>query len=292
MKKKFNIVDAILILLIVAALAACFLFLRARGKVASDRVESPMRFTVELREVQKQTVAQYEAGIGKNIYRSTDGVYLGTLVDVSYETYTETEYSQSLERYVTYDCDELCTAYLTVEGSGYETEKDVMVSGVSVKIGDELYIKGKGYAGKGYVVMIDTMDGEAVEDSAVGLGDTQLLYTVQVSDVREFTANGFRVGDRLYDKTTGAVLGTITDIAVEPYYVYEMGADGTGVRVAKGDRCEIILTLDGRCTETDNSYYIDGRCELKVGAELTVTTKFVNCEIYYRELLGTTLLGE
>lgn len=284
MKKKFNVVDAVLILLLLAAVAACVLFLRQRGTISAPGSNEPMRFTVELREVQPETIALFERG--QNVYRSTDGVYLGTLADFYSETYTKTEYSTLLERYVTYECEGLYRTYLVIEGPGYETATNVYINDVSVKIGDEIYVKAKGYAGAGFITGIDTMDAPHAENTAVGLGETELTYRVRISDVRDFTAQALHVGDRVYDQSTGALLGAITEMEVGPYYVYEMDGEGNGVRVEKDGRCQILLTLDGRCTETDNSYFIDGRNELKVGAELVMATKYVKCEMRYHELLS------
>ena len=48
--------------------------------------------------------------------------------------------------------------YVTIEGPGTETEKDITVNGTTVKTGMELNVKGKGYAFKGNVV--EVRDGE------------------------------------------------------------------------------------------------------------------------------------
>lgn len=283
MKRKFNAVDALLILLIAAAVTACLLFLRQRGMISQQGGLSPMRFTVELREVRPETTALFEQG--QNIYRSTDGVYLGTLADFYSEPYTKSEYSQLLERYVTYECDGLLRVYLVIEGQGRETATETIVSDVSVKIGDEIFVKGKGFAGAGFITGIDTMDAPHAENTAVGLGDTVLTYTVRINGVRDFTAAALQIGDRVYDKSTNALLGVVKDIELAPETVYEMDAEGRGITVERDDRLCIFLTLEGRCTETENSYFLDGKNELKVGAELVMATKYVKCEMRYHELL-------
>lgn len=284
MKKKFNVVDAILLLLIAAAVVVCLLFLRQRGTIDSDTQTAPMRFTVELREVREETMALFEPG--QEIYRSTDGTYLGTLADFYAEPYTKMEYSQSLERYVTYECEGLSRVYLVIEGQGYETATDVVISGVSVKIGDELYIKGKGYAGAGFITGIDTMDAPKTPNTALSSGDTPLTYTIRISSVRDFTADAIRVDDRVYDKSTGALLGVVKEIEKSPYRAYEMDAQGNGIRVEQEGRSELIVRLESACTETARSYFIDGKNELKVGAELVMVTKYVKCEMRYHELLS------
>lgn len=284
MKKKFNVVDVLILLLIAAAAVVCLLFLRQRGTIATETETAPMRFTVELREVREETMELFE--LGQAVYRSTDGTYLGTLVDYYSEPYTKQEYSQSLSRYVTYECEGLYRVYLVIEGQGYETATEIVISGVSVKIGDELYIKGKGYAGAGFITGIDTMDAPAVDNTAQSGGDVPLSYSIRISGIRDFTADAIHVGDRVYDKSTGALLGVVEEIEKLPAYGYEMDAEGNGIRAEKEDRRELIVRLDSACTETDTSYFIDGKNELKVGAELVMVTKYVKCEMRYHELLS------
>lgn len=284
MKRKFNVVDVCLLLLIAAAVVVCLLFLRQRGTISTQTETDTMRVTVELREVKGETLACFEEGM--KIYRSTDSVYLGTLAEIRSEPYTVVEYSQLLERYVTYECEGLYRVYLVIEGKGYETAREVIFSDVSVRIGDEIYVKGKGCAGAGYITGIDTMAAPVAEDTALSSGDTPLTYTVRISDIRAFTADALHVDDRVYDQSTGALLGVIKEIESRPYCTYEMDAAGNGLRAEKDGRVELIVRLESACIETDDSYFIDGKNELKVGAELVMVTRYVKCEIRYHELLS------
>lgn len=284
MKRKFNVVDICLILLIAAAVVVCLLFLRQRGTIASETQTDTMRVTVELREVQPETLACFTEGM--DIYRSTDSVHLGTLAEVRSEPYTAVKYSQLLERYVTYECEGIYRVYLTIEAQGYETAQDVIFNGISVHIGDEIYIKGKGCAGAGYITGIDTMAAPQVENTALSSGDTPLTYTIRIGDIRAFTAEAIHVDDRVYDPATGALLGVVKEIESRPYYTYEVDAAGSGLRAEKPDRVELVLRLESACIETNESYFIDGKNELKLGGELVIATKYVKCEMRYYELLN------
>ena len=51
--------------------------------------------------------------------------------------------------------DQRYDAYVTITNEGYETEKDFVIGGYSIKVGDELNIRGKGYAGAGVVAGLD-----------------------------------------------------------------------------------------------------------------------------------------
>ena len=285
MKKRFNIVDAALILLLVAAVAVCFMFLRSRGTISEEKT-APMSFIVELKDVRQGTIDAVEAaGIGSNVYRSTDGTYFGKLTGFGYEPYTKTEYNESLGRYVTFEIADAYTLELEITGDGVETATDISVSGIPVKVGQETFVKGKGYAGKGYVIVVSNNGAAPVADESVGIGDKELIYSVRFEDIRSFTADEFHVGDRLYDNATGANLGTITEVDVRPYADVRMDENGNAKFTEKPEKYSAYVTLTARCTETDNSYFIDGKNELKVGAMLQGRTKWVLCGFTYNELI-------
>ncbi len=283
MKKRFNIVDAALILLIIAALAVCFLFLRSRESIGGTE-STKVHFTVELRRVSREMIDRVEAaGIGSNVYRSTDGEYLGTLEGFTYETHVETEYAAGLGEYAQYEVPDRYLLYLDIVGDGAESGTEISVNGNAIRIGQEMFVKGKGYASGGYVVGIKGE--EAVQDSSVGIGDKEIVYSVRFEDIRSFTAEEFHVGDRLYDNATGANLGTITEVDVRPYADVRMDEYGNAKFTEKPEKYSAYVTLTARCTETDNSYFIDGKNELKVGAMLQGRTKWVLCGFTYNELL-------
>ncbi len=283
MKKRFNIVDALLILLIVAAVAVCLMFLRSRESVGGA-ASTQVHFTVELRRVSREMIDCVEAaGIGSNVYRSTDGEYLGTLENISYQKHVETEYAAALGEYVQYEVSDRYLLYLDIVGDGAQSATDFSVNGNAIRIGQEMFVKGKGYAAGGYVVGVRT--DETVEDTSVGIGDKELVYSVRFEDIRAFTANELHVGDRLYDNATGANLGTITEVDVRPYADVRMDENGNAKFTEKPEKYSAYVTLTARCTETDNSYFIDGKNELKVGAMLQGKTKWVLCGFTYNELL-------
>ncbi len=283
MKKRFNIVDALLILLIVAAVAVCLMFLRSRGSVGAAE-STKVHFTVELRRVSREMIDRVEAaGIGSSVYRSTDSGYLGTLENISYQTHVETEYASALGEYAQYEVSDRYLLYLDIVGDGTQSATDFSVNGEVIKIGQAMSVKGKGYASSGYVVGIST--DETVEDTSVGVGDKEIVYSVRFEDIRDFTTNGFHVGDRLYDDATGANLGTITEVDVRPYADVRMDENGNAKFTQKPEKYSAYITLTARCTETDSSYFIDGKNELKVGAMLQGKTKWVLCGFTYNELL-------
>ena len=183
-----------------------------------------------------------------------------------------------------YESDDFYALSLDIVGDGVETEKDILVDGIALKAGQEIFVKGKGYAGRGFVVSV--AGGEnPVEVTTPAVGDKEIRYTACVEDIRQFTAESLHVGDHFYDVTTGADLGEITAVETAPYYEEMPDAEGNLVRAVKPRKYRADLTLTGRCTETENSYFLDGTYELKVGSKLPCATKYVESEFEFTGIL-------
>ncbi len=152
----FNIVDIILILLVILVCAiGGKLFLGGSGgeKTAQSKTYS---YVVMGQEVLEET-ADFPV-VGGNAYNSSTSVYLGVVREVTTEPFTEILFNRSTNQYEKVPVDGYSNIYVTIEGQGTETEKDITVEGTTVKVGMELNVKGKGYAFKGIVV--EVRDGE------------------------------------------------------------------------------------------------------------------------------------
>lgn len=152
----FNIVDIILILLVViAGIVGAKLFLGG-GSDADTADTKTYSYVVMGQEVLEET-ADFPV-VGGNAYNSSTSAYLGTVTEIETEPFTEIVYDRNSESYQKIPVAGYSNLYLTIEGEGTETEKDITVNGTTVKVGMELNVKGKGYAYKGIVV--EVRDGE------------------------------------------------------------------------------------------------------------------------------------
>ena len=283
MKRKFNVVDVVLILL---ALAACagVLMLRNRATDAGtgvSRATYPMRYTVEVTRCTLDMEKQME--IGDDVYRSTDNVYLGKLVDLQIIPHTENEYSAAQGAYVRYESEDTHDLYLTIENDGYTTARSFMIGNVEVRIGSEMYVKGKGWARLGYITAIDPMDAPVTENTEVGVGSLEMTYVLRYADVRSLLLDTVHVGDRLYENITGALLGTVEEVWTEPYGEVKLGPNGAQY-VEKEDSYFVYVRLTGRAVEKADGYYLDGGTELKVGASIVSTSQYLGRSALYYAL--------
>ena len=152
----FNIVDIILILIVIAAAAVgAKMFLGGGSTDAATEIKT-YSYVVMGQEVLEET-ADFPV-VGGNAYNSSTSAYLGTVKEVATEQFTETVYDKDTSKFHKVPVEGYSNIYVTIEGPGTETEKDITVNGTTVKTGMELNVKGKGYAFKGIVV--EVRDGE------------------------------------------------------------------------------------------------------------------------------------
>ena len=153
----FNIVDIILILVVIAAAAVgAKMFLGGGSSTETAAETKTYSYVVMGQEVLDET-AEFPV-VGGNAYNSSTSAYLGTVKEVATEEFTETVYDKETSKFHKIPVEGYSNIYVTIEGPGSETEKDITVNGTTVKTGMELNVKGKGYAFKG--VVVEVRDGE------------------------------------------------------------------------------------------------------------------------------------
>ncbi|MBR3560505.1 MAG: DUF4330 domain-containing protein [Oscillospiraceae bacterium] len=284
LRVKFNLFDVVIIVLVLAVLAAALMLRnRSTGAAAPGRETQPMRYTVELLERSNNVASCIH--VGDNAYRSTDGTYLGTIVDVRSIPHVRMMYSTSEGMYREFDCEESSDVYVTVENNGYCTGKDIVIGSLPIKVGMELAVKGKGFAGLGYVTNLDPMGAAVNEDTSAQTGELETEFMIRFMDSRDFVAENIHVGDRFYDGALGALIGEVQNVEIEPYGETQ-AADGGTVFALKPGRSNVLVTLKGRCIERDDGYYLDGTTELKVGGVVKVKSNYIEREGAYFDLLS------
>ena len=153
----FNIVDIILILIVIAAAAVgAKMFVGGDSSAETAAETKTYSYVVMGSEVLDET-ADFPV-VGGNAYNSSTSAYLGTVKEVATEEFTETVYDKETSKFHKIPVEGYSNIYVTIEGPGSETEKDITVNGTTVKTGMELNVKGKGYAFKG--VVVEVRDGE------------------------------------------------------------------------------------------------------------------------------------
>ena len=153
----FNIVDIILILVVIAVAAVGAKMFLGGGSSAETAAETKIYSYVVMGQEVLDETAEFPV-VGGNAYNSSTSAYLGTVKEVATEEFTETVYDKETSKFHKIPVEGYSNIYVTIEGPGSETEKDITVNGTTVKTGMELNVKGKGYAFKG--VVVEVRDGE------------------------------------------------------------------------------------------------------------------------------------
>ncbi len=148
---KLNVIDltVILVILIIAAGALWYF-----GRSSEDQTPTSVNFTVEFRR-KDETFGQ-NIPIGGTVNDSVRGNYLGLVQNVEVIEEFEVIYDQNENRFVESPIPGLYRVMLTVSANGSENERDICAEGQPIKVGQQMFIKGKGFASIGYVTKLSS----------------------------------------------------------------------------------------------------------------------------------------
>ncbi len=158
-KKLFGILnglDIFIILILLAAIAFGVYWIRGGGTQGGQSEQKTYTYVVEGRQVREEIINFPEEG--GNVYDSKDGTYLGKIKSSWATPFCEISFNRVTNQYELLPQPGYSNVYVEIEGTGTETEQDIIVEGNVVKVGAEQSIKGKGFAYAGYIV--EVRDGE------------------------------------------------------------------------------------------------------------------------------------
>lgn len=148
----FNSVDIVIILLVIVMAIGGYLFLRGRSAAETAGGVKTIQYTVEGQNIVSSAAAYPK--VGDKAYNSSTSAYLGIVKDIRVEDQMKVDYNPQKGAYDKHAVTGFKTVYITIEGEGYDNDQNVVVNDNVVKVGQELNVKGKGYAMGGYIVGI------------------------------------------------------------------------------------------------------------------------------------------
>lgn len=104
-------------------------------------------------------------------------------------------------------------------------------------------------------------------------GDT-FAYTVKVDGVRQWTVEGFHVGDKLWDSDHDTYIGTITSVRSEPSTYEAILADGTYRMAQREGRYDVYLTVEAQGLISNGRYYASRTYEVGANSGIYFYTKY------------------
>ncbi len=149
-KRRFNVVDALIILLILAVIAAAAVFVLSKGVGGRKSNTFEIEYVVELRTVRDEFADNIK--VGDRLVDSAAKYQLGEVIAVSTSpaTFTGTDLVNGALVYCNYP--EHSDISLTVKASA-ETDSDGMYiidSGYRISVGSTMYIRTPDFVGTGY----------------------------------------------------------------------------------------------------------------------------------------------
>lgn len=162
-KSKFNLVDILLILGIVITLAAClYVFISLKDTSAAPAADSvKMVFTVELKQKEQSVVDAFTKALenGGSCFVSEKEKAPAVIKDVAVSTAKKSSSDMQTGEAKLSDVEGRYDLLITLEAEGTMTEKDILADGTApVKVGDEISVKGKGFAGYGFITSLELAD--------------------------------------------------------------------------------------------------------------------------------------
>ncbi len=102
-----------------------------------------------------------------------------------------------------------------------------------------------------------------------------ILYTIDITNVRDYSLQAYQSGDTVFDSLTGVNIGTIQKIESADAVSYENREDGKLVKVVNPYKKDIVLYIETPGTVENNAYYANKSIELKVNSQKAIETKYV-----------------
>ena len=141
-----NLADLLIIIGLLAAIAFGFLYFNS----SSEGEIADVVFTVEFAEVGPELAQMIN--YGDEIKDSVKGFYLGVVEEYSVEPATRLIYNTQSDSFIHAPVPGKERVLIRIRGKGHKTDSNVYTEGQSIKVGQLMYIRGKGYASQGYVI--------------------------------------------------------------------------------------------------------------------------------------------
>ena len=161
-KPKLNLMDGLIILIIVAVLAVGIYFIAGSGSstTAGENgdiiAEYKLQFVEREKVVADMFIAAKESGetvwVGEK--ERAEAVVTDVLVEPARKQTTDIEDGKVMMA----EIPGLYDVTVTLQSSGQETETEIRAGGTAIHVGEETSVKGKGFAGYGFVTDLKLVD--------------------------------------------------------------------------------------------------------------------------------------
>ena len=155
-KIKFNGMDLFIIIVAVAVVAAGTYFLCARGGSTAVVTQENVlvRTTVEL-DMQNKEFAEL-VKVGEKAAIGEKEKMMTVVESVEIVPATDKGYDIIEGRVLRAEVPDKYDVKITLVGDGTENERDIMINGNSLKVGQKVVVSSRDFAGEGYIIGLET----------------------------------------------------------------------------------------------------------------------------------------
>ena len=155
-KPRFNIIDVLVILAIIAAIAAAIWFFAGAGAGNERYVYFVVEFQEQMPDFEDRIRAQTGYAPNAEVRDSIRNTFLGHAWDVWGQPAVLVTFDNTTNTFVSETIPDRYDVYVLIRGVGTENESAIMSNGHIVRVGQEMFIVGQGYAGIGFITQIWT----------------------------------------------------------------------------------------------------------------------------------------
>lgn len=154
MKKKFNSIDLIIILVVVAALAvgAYMVFAKKDSGQVGDR---NVKATIQVEFMKKEAYLTEIPKIGDHVTIGVKEKMPAKVVKVDVRPAEAVSYDLLNGSASWQEIPNMYDIYVTMEADAVETSKQININGTPIRVGDSEAVRSMGWAGFGFVTQLD-----------------------------------------------------------------------------------------------------------------------------------------
>ena len=154
MKAKFNVVDAVIILLILAVGAAGFLFLGNRSQVVSTGKNVKIFYDVEITEREEYMIDRFTEG--EKVSVGEKEKIPATIVKKEVRPAVKSSFDEMSGKFIETEVPGRYDIIVTLMSEGTDGVGAVSASGTAIRVGMPAVVKGRDCAGSGYITQMYT----------------------------------------------------------------------------------------------------------------------------------------
>jgi len=159
-KPKFNLMDGLIILLIILVAAAGIYFLKGSGTPSSTEVQNTNAiFDIQLTRAEKSLYDKFSAAMenGESVWIGVKERFEGKIEEIALSPSSKITTDLHHGKSVLAEDPGLYDITITVKAAALETPSAISASGTEIRVGEETAIRGKGFAGYGFIVGLKTV---------------------------------------------------------------------------------------------------------------------------------------